>query len=330
MFNSKVFNHHSRPKGSYGSAIIVLPSEYEGGQFAAKYNKQEKIFNPRYEQSESKCYYMAWYDDVEMNSLAIEFGNRAFIYLSLIHNNDDESVSCTTLQHERLTRENGELLPVEASKSESYLDQISSSLKSLLSKDDKYPICYMLNYSYTGEYFKIDNLEKSDKVMAKLMMKVAKKIECSACIGCFDREVKAKVKNGSDQGSDENTSSTSVEDCPFDEEGVYLTQSVISDTLTLTELHDAEGEKLLENNFSLDLINHQHFIQGKSWFFRRKPDYQKYLSDEAAVKYLYFTNTVILQCMFNSYSLLLTHIFLRPLSFLLLNGNLFNNKNNEL
>lgn len=243
MFNSKVFNHHSRPKESYGSAIIILPSEHEGGQFAAKYNKQEKIFNTRYEQSESKCYYMAWYNDVEINSLAIEFDNRAFIHLSLIHNNDDESVNCTALQQERLARENRELLSVEASKSESYLDQISSSLKSLLSKDDKYYICYMLNYSYTGEDFKIDNLEKSDKVMAKLMIKVAKKIQCSACFGCFDREVKAKIKNGSVQGSEENTSSTSVENCPFDEEGVYLTQSIISDTFTLTELHDAEGEE---------------------------------------------------------------------------------------
>ncbi|CAF2949725.1 unnamed protein product, partial [Rotaria sp. Silwood2] len=78
----KVHRDSEKVDGMFGTLVIILPSQYKGGEFVIKHNNQEKIFD--YSSTKYKCdyYYLVFYADCEHEILPITDGYR----LSLIYN----------------------------------------------------------------------------------------------------------------------------------------------------------------------------------------------------------------------------------------------------
>lgn len=273
--------------------MLVLPSKFSGGDTSADYNGENILFHNEGTSPES-AYYMAWYNDVELNSEPVTTGYRIAIAFSLLHNIEtaDESDSLIKyLQKKRVEISQGILSSEEQEKSKVYFERATKYFES--QKDSmKYPIAYMLDYSYASPYLTVDQLKSSDKAMTKFLEKVAAKAGYLTFLGLIEREVEGKVE---DDNNCENTESIS-NDCPIDEEGIYLTQRVMYDDYILTSLIDPSGENILEKPIGLDSKDEPVIVQGSSWYARRKPDSQEFSDTvdvgDVAVKYWYSNASV--------------------------------------
>lgn len=283
------------PKGSYGSVLITLPSEFGGGETEARYNDVSSWFRPEIESCENS-FYMAWYNDVGIFTEPIAYGHQVAIYFSLIYNGDDNLVTCASLQEERRRFEAGELSQELAAKSKSALDTITTELKAIPEMYHKHPLFYMLNYSYGFSSVKVCDLKKSDKTVVNLIKKAAEEAGYSMYIASISREVEASVNKELVNKGISKGESDEEKDCPMDEEGIYLSERIIDDALILTTLSDHNGVNQLIRPITIDLKGHSPIIQSNLWYSRCKPDSEEYgqsgSAGEASVTYFYSNNTV--------------------------------------
>lgn len=263
---------------------------------------------------------MAWYNDVACRFQPIISGYQASLSFSLIYDGDDASITAETLQERRLSVESGQLTPTQVEKTKSFLQEAVDLFKSETMANSKYPFLYMLNYSYTSPSVKIDILKRSDKLLAKALEKVAEEAGFNVYVGSVEREVEAKVNedttptSSTEDAQEEaqekdaahvdkkmklggsGNSSDLENDCPMDEEGIYLTQSVVYDEYILTTLTDNEGKNILPNPVAIDAKKHQPLIQGVNWYSRCKPENEDLSgaknAKDVTVKYWYSNNTV--------------------------------------
>lgn len=229
---------------------------------------------------------MACYNDVKTKYLPVTTGYQVSIAFSLIYDGPDKTTNTASLQQVRMTLENGELTIDQEIKSKPLLDKISGFLKSDPITNSQYPYFYMLNYSYSLPCVKMVQLKKSDKVLAKMFAKVAKEAGFNMYIGSIEREVEGKIYE--DDKVPEVDS-----DCPMDEEGIFLTQSVNYDEYILTSLIDEQGKNVLLKPIAMDSKEHQPVIQGISWYAKCKPDSEEFSGTKKDVKYWYSNNTAL-------------------------------------
>lgn len=279
------------PKGSYASALIMLPQEYTGGETEFRYGEKSITFRPDIKSYEDS-FYMAWYNDVEIVTKPITENCQVSIYFSLIYNSNGDGDDCSSILEERRksrcrSEAEQELSPELAASSKPILNTITTYLKSISEKHNKYPLLYMLNYRYNSPFLKVCDMKKSDKMVVNLIIKAAEEAGYSVYIAPVNREVQATVNDAENHR------------CEVDEEGIYLAEKTIHDTLTLTTLYDLNGVNQLDSPVFISLEEHHPIIQGKLWYSVCKPDSEKYrrgyrrglFTGKPSVTYFYF-NTV--------------------------------------
>lgn len=261
--------------------LLILPSDFSGGDIVTEYEGQEILFQPESD-ALSEAYYMAWYSDVETKFLPITSGHQVSIAFSLIYDGPDKSITASSLQEARIMSENGDLTSDREMQAKPLLDKITDFFRSEPIKSSQYPYFYMLNYSYTPPCMKLDQLKKSDKVVVKVLSKVAKEAEIAVYLGGIEREVEGKNEVHKEDG-----------ECPMDEEGILLTVSANYDEYILTSLMDEKGNSILKKPVAMDSKEHQPVIQGVAWYAKCKPDSEEYNSTGGDVKYWYANNTAL-------------------------------------
>lgn len=279
------------PRGSYASVLIMLPQGFDGGETEARYGEKTLTFRPDIK-SYVNSFYMAWYNDVEIVSKPITDKCQVSLYFSLIYNSSDEDTDeCFSILEERRKSKarfeaEEEMSPELAARSKPILNTITKYLRVILKKNNKYPLLYMLNYSYNSRSLKVCDLKKSDRTVVKLIIKAAEEAGYSAYITLVSRDVQASV-------GDVGFSMREV-----DEEGVYLSKKIIRDTLALTTLYDLNGVDQLNSTVFVSLKDYHPIIQGKLWYSGCKPDSQKYnrsyRTGKPSVTYFYFNTAIAL------------------------------------
>jgi hypothetical protein len=287
--------YRCRQNGAYGTAILVLPSNFKGGDTFAEYHGEEILFHNDRTSAEG-AYYMAWYNDVDIKSEPVMTGYRIAIVFSLIHDIETAAENASIikyLQEKRVLMSKGLLSAKEEQKSKIYLERATEYLESQKAKM-KYPIVYMLDYNYTSPSLTVNQLKCSDKIIARFLETVAEKAGYLCFLGSVEREVEGKVNESNNLVTTESTNKN--DDCPIDEEGIYLTQCSLYDDYILTRLIDSSGKNILEKPVGLDSKNQPVIIQGVSWYARCKPDSEDFSGTvnvkEVTVKYWYSNTSV--------------------------------------
>lgn len=271
--------------GAFGNVILVLPCEFRGGSLVTDYHGNENMFQPEFN-SLSDAYYVAWYNDVKMDFLPVSSGHQVAISFSLIYDGPDKTINTDTLQQARITLENGKLNPHQMIQAQPWLEQIKQFFQSELVTNCPYPYFYMLNYSYIPPCMRIEQLKKSDKVLAKILAKLAKEAGMTMYVGSIEREVEAKIYPDDEEPEDS--------ECPMDEEGIFLTLSVNYDEYILKSLVNENGKDVLKMPMAMDSKEHQPIIQGISWYARCKPDSQEISATKKEIKYWYANHTALI------------------------------------
>lgn len=233
-----------------------------------------------------EIYYIAWYNNVETKILPLKSGHQVLIEFSLIYDGKDKSITSTLLQETRVMHENGDLTIEQMKQSKPLLDQITNFFKSDIINNSKYPYFYMLNYCYNISCLKLNELKKSDMILAKIFSLIAKESNFKMFIGSIEREVEGKMNQ-------KESSNNLNGDCPMDEEGILLTIDVNYDEYTLTLLNDDQGNNLISKPMTMNSKEHQPILQGVSWYAKCKPDTEECNFIKKNVKYCYANQSAL-------------------------------------
>ncbi|KAG2237236.1 hypothetical protein INT48_006640 [Thamnidium elegans] len=265
------------PEGAYGSALLILPTDFTGGHVQAVYKDQNAMFQPESDTLQ-ECYYVAWYNDVKTNFFPVTSGYQVSISFSLVYTGTDPTVTTASLQQQREMVENCQFTLEQQAESQHIIESAAQILQSVTSQQEEV-LVYFLKFSYTLPRTVAKELKQSDKMIMALLNQVVAQTEFSVHLGEVERKVEAQVDEGD------------KEDCPIDEEGIHLTQCVIKDTYTLTSLCDEGGNNLLQNPVVIESL--QPIIQGVNWYAKCKPDAEEYVEKENLVKYWYAKKTAL-------------------------------------
>ncbi|KAL9547988.1 hypothetical protein MBANPS3_005904 [Mucor bainieri] len=254
-------------EAAYGTVVLVLPTDFCGGEVSTAYNDDQVSYQPE-EAAFECCYYMAWYNNVKTEFEPVSEGHQLAISFSLIHKDTVEKATSDYLQKRRLQIASGELSPAEMEQSKPYIDRAVTWFTSN-SADRPFPIFFMLDYKYGSPSLCMRDLKRPDKMLAKVLKQAADEADFLMYIGTVEREVEGKVYE--DGRPHDATNKKEGDDCPMDEEGIYLTQKAIFDEYVLKKLMDESGKNILETSVGLDSNDHPAIIQGPRWYSRCKP-----------------------------------------------------------
>lgn len=280
-----------RNEASYGAVVLVLPTDFTGGDVLTTYNNDDVKYQPE-ETAFEGCYYMAWYNNVKSKFYPVTEGHQLAISFSLTHDGTTDKATSEYLQKRRQEVANGELSPSEIEESKPYIDRAVTFFKD--STERPFPIFYMLDYRYTSASLQVDKLKRPDKILAKTLQKAADEAGFLMYLGSVEREVEGKVY---EEGKPHDSNNTEEgDDCPIDEEGIYLTQKAIYDEYVLRKIYNEQGKNILNIPVGLDSSDHPSIIQGPIWYSRCKPsdvDYSGTVEvEDVTVKYYYSENQV--------------------------------------
>ncbi|KAF1805627.1 hypothetical protein FB192DRAFT_1064282 [Mucor lusitanicus] len=276
-------------EAAYGTVVLVLPSDFCNGEVLVSYNDDQASYQPEEAAFESCCYYMAWYNNVKTHFEPVSEGHLLAISFSLIHNDTVHKATSDYLQKRRLQIANGELSPAEMEQSKPYVDRAITWFTNN-SATRSFPIFFMLDYKYGAPLLCINDLKRPDKMLAKVLKQAAEDADFLMFLGTVEREVEGKVY---EEGRPHDvTNKKEGDDCPIDEEGIYITQKAIYDEYILKKLFDdASGKNILETSIVLDSGDHPAIIQGPRWYSRCKPANVEYSGtvevEDVTVKYYY-------------------------------------------
>ncbi|CEP08326.1 hypothetical protein [Parasitella parasitica] len=275
---------HIRTNGG----TLQLPDSF-GGNILTHYQEDSIKYQPE-ETAFEGCYYMAWYNNVAVKFQPVTEGHQLAISFSLVRNDTKEDkITIEYLQQRRQEIANGELSQSEVEESKPYIERAVEFFKN--SNERPFPIFYMLDYKYTSPLLQVNRLKRPDKLLAEVLKKAAEAADFYMLLGSVEREVEGRVhKDGQPQQHAKN--SEEGDECPMDEEGIYLTQKAIYDEYVVRKLYDEQGNNILNISLGLDSGDHPSVIQGAKWYSRCKPtdvDYSGITSvdEEATVKYYY-------------------------------------------
>ncbi|GAN03442.1 hypothetical protein MAM1_0040c02895 [Mucor ambiguus] len=277
----------SLSEAAYGTVVLVLPTDFCGGEVSISYNEDQVSYQPE-EAALECCYYMAWYNNVKTQFKPVSGGHQLAISFSLIHNDTVKKATSDYLQKRRLQITNGELSAAEIEQSKPYIDRAVTWFTNN-SAERPFPIFFMLDFKYATPSICMDDLKRPDKMLATVLKQAADKADFLMYLGTVEREVEGKVyEEGRPHGVANKKEGV---DCPMDEEGIYLTQKAIYDEYVLIKLFDEAGKNILETSVVLDSSDHPAIIQGPRWYSRCKPADVEHSGNEevedVTVKYFY-------------------------------------------
>lgn len=271
---------------------MVLPTDFCGGNVSVSYSDDQIDYQPE-EAAFECCYYMAWYNNVKTQFKPVSEGHQLAISFSLIHNDTVHKATSDYLQERRLQIANGDLSPAEMEQSKPYIDRAVTWFKSN-STEKPFPIFFMLDYKYGSPSLCVDGLKRPDKMLAKVLKQAAEEADFLMYLGTVEREVEGRVYE--EGRTHDTTNKKEGDDCPMDEEGIYLTQKAIYDEYVLKKLFDESGNNILETSVGLDSSDHPTMIQGPRWYSRCKPVNVEYSGtvevEDVTVKYFYAESQV--------------------------------------
>ncbi|GAA5804706.1 hypothetical protein HPULCUR_010209 [Helicostylum pulchrum] len=273
----QVLNLDQPTSEGYGTALLILPTDFTGGHIQTEYKGQTSLFQPESDTLQG-CYYVAWYNDVKTDFFPVTSGHQVSISFSLIYTGTDATVNTSSLQQQREMIESREFTAEQEAASQEIIASAANLLLSVTEQQEEVLI-YFLKYSYTLPSMVVEELKQSDTMMMALLQKVVNDTEFTLHLGSVERKVEAQVDDGD------------KEDCPIDEEGIHLTQCVVKDTYMLTALYDEEGNNLLQNPAVIETL--QPIIQGVDWYAKCKPDAEEFVEKENIVKYWYSKKTAV-------------------------------------
>lgn len=280
-----------RNEASYGTVVLILPTDFTGGDVLITYNDDDVKYQPE-ETAFEGCYYMAWYNNVKPKFYPVTEGNQLAISFSLTYDGTMDKATSEYLQKRRQEIVNDELSPAELEESKPYIDRAAAFFKG--SAERPFPIFYMLDYRYASPSLQVDKLKRPDKILAKTLQKAADEAGFLMYLGSVEREVEGKVY---EEGKPHDSNNTEEgDDCPIDEEGIYLTQKAIYDEYVLRKIYNEQGKNILNIPVGLDSSDHPSIIQGPIWYSRCKPsdvDYSGTVEvEDVTVKYYYSESQV--------------------------------------
>ncbi|KAK4518576.1 mRNA splicing protein prp28 [Mucor velutinosus] len=274
-------------EAAYGTVVLVLPTDFCGGEVSISYSDDQVSYQPE-EAAFECCYYMAWYNNVKTQFEPVLEGHQLAISFSLIHNDTVDKATSDYLQKRRLQIANGELTPAEMEQNKPYIGRAVTWFKEN-SAERPFPIFFMLDYKYGAPSLCVDDLKRPDKTLAKVLKQAADEADFLMYLGTVEREVEGTVY---EEGRPHDvTNKKEGDDCPMDEEGIYLTQRAIYDEYVLKKLFNESGKNILETSVGLDSSDHPAIIQGPRWYSRCKPMNVAYSGtvevEDVTVKYFY-------------------------------------------
>ncbi|EPB91930.1 hypothetical protein HMPREF1544_01224 [Mucor circinelloides 1006PhL] len=280
-------------EAAYGTVVLVLPTDFCGGEVSVSYNDDQVNYQPE-ETAFECCYYMAWYNNVKTRFEPVSEGHQMAISFSLIHSDTVNKATSDYLQMRRLQIADGELSEAEVETSKPFIDRVVTYFKNNSTKRP-FPIFFMLDYKYGAPSLCVEDLKRPDKMLAKVLKKAADEADFLMYLGTVEREVEGKVY---EEGRPHDAANkTEGDDCPMDEEGIYLTQKAIYDEYVLRKIFNEEGKNILNIPVGLDSSDHPAIIQGPRWYSRCKPanvDYSGTVEvEDVTVKYYYAENQAL-------------------------------------
>ncbi|CAO0798100.1 unnamed protein product [Mucor circinelloides] len=280
-------------EAAYGTVVLVLPTDFCGGEVSVSYNDDQVNYQPE-ETAFECCYYMAWYNNVKTRFEPVSEGHQMAISFSLIHSDTVNKATSDYLQMRRLQIADGELSEAEVETSKPFIDRVVTYFKNN-STERPFPIFFMLDYKYGAPSLCVEDLKRPDKMLAKVLKKAADEADFLMYLGTVEREVEGKVY---EEGRPHDAANkTEGDDCPMDEEGIYLTQKAIYDEYVLRKIFNEEGKNILNIPVGLDSSDHPAIIQGPRWYSRCKPanvDYSGTVEvEDVTVKYYYAENQAL-------------------------------------
>lgn len=281
-----------RNEAAYGTVVLILPTDFCGGEVSVSYNDDQVNYQPE-EAAFECCYYMAWYNNVKTRFEPVSEGHQMAISFSLIHSDTVNKATSDYLQIRRLQIADGELSEAEMETSKPFIDRAVTYFKNN-STERPFPIFFMLDYKYGAPSLCVEDLKRPDKMLAKVLKKAADEADFLMYLGTVEREVEGKVYE--EGRPHDTTNKTEGDDCPMDEEGIYLTQKAVYDEYVLRKIFNEEGKNILNIPVGLDSSDHPAIIQGPRWYSRCKPanvDYSGTVEvEDVTVKYYYAENQV--------------------------------------
>ncbi|KAL7313733.1 hypothetical protein PS15m_007438 [Mucor circinelloides] len=280
-------------EAAYGTVVLILPTDFCGGEVSVSYNDDQVNYQPE-EAAFECCYYMAWYNNVKTRFEPVSEGHQMAISFSLIHSDTVNKATSDYLQIRRLQIADGELSEAEMETSKPFIDRAVTYFKNN-STERPFPIFFMLDYKYGAPSLCVEDLKRPDKMLAKVLKKAADEADFLMYLGTVEREVEGKVYE--EGRPHDTTNKTEGDDCPMDEEGIYLTQKAVYDEYVLRKIFNEEGKNILNIPVGLDSSDHPAIIQGPRWYSRCKPanvDYSGTVEvEDVTVKYYYAENQAL-------------------------------------
>ncbi|KAI9706510.1 MAG: hypothetical protein M1836_003516 [Candelina mexicana] len=165
----------------FGTMVICLPSEHEGGQVWLNHDRRKKTFDTAktsaFEQS-----YIAWYADVTHEIRPVTSGNRLVLTYNLIDTAPGIPQSAASQDHEKLKLRN--ILT---------LWKTSWDDSEHMACPDK--LAYMLDHKYTNASLRIDQLKGSDLLRARYLKEVCTETDICFFLANIERSVDGEVES---------------------------------------------------------------------------------------------------------------------------------------
>ncbi|KAI9771775.1 MAG: hypothetical protein M1835_006386 [Candelina submexicana] len=165
----------------FGTLVICLPSEHEGGQVWLNHDRRKKEFDTAktsaFEQS-----YIAWYADVTHEIRPVTSGIRLVLTYNLIDTAPGITQSAASLDHEKLKLRN-------------ILTLWKTSWDDSEHMDCPDKLAYMLDHKYTNASLRIDQLKGSDLLRARYLKEVCAETDICFFLANIERSVDGEVES---------------------------------------------------------------------------------------------------------------------------------------
>ncbi|KZV95593.1 hypothetical protein EXIGLDRAFT_644081 [Exidia glandulosa HHB12029] len=267
-----------KANGMFASVIIVLPTQFTGGDAHLSHGSQSMVFNSS-GPSLTKTTVLAWYTDVKHEIKPITSGYRLALSYNLVHTTTslrpslaDNTSSFSKLRHIMLSWKQGE---------------------EVADFPDK--IVYELDHQYSQANLSASALKGSDAHTVAVVDQVAK--ELGICMGLAQLEL--HINGGPDMDGDDSyygRPSFNYYDGPGDNDYSNVRMSEVYDrNISVKNLVDLDG-KLLDKSIDVDDEMEsipREFITSLEDCDPDKQTYQGYMGNEAGTLDRYYRRTVL-------------------------------------
>lgn len=221
-----------KEKGMFGTLIVILPSEYEGGESILEHNGKQITLNFA-QKAKYEIQYIAFYADIQHEVKKVTRGARLCLIYNLIAKSKTRSNTITEKNMAATTKDIETL----------FLKNSFPNKKNIL----------LLEHQYTEHSFALENLKGGDYLKTKILLQAAKNAGYTAYLSLVKYYRVDDTYGGEFDGYDGYDE--------FDE-----TDSLIDDSLEVDKWFDLDGKKvpIAIAKFELDeIISEKEIDSGK-------------------------------------------------------------------